>query len=101
MIANDVCYCKARVKFAKLVLKVCRRSADTGVMAAQVITLTPPERQALSLAARGYSTKESAIELGKSAETIKAQLGIARLKLGAKNSTHAVVIALNDGLIAA
>jgi DNA-binding CsgD family transcriptional regulator len=70
-------------------------------MAAQVHSLTPPERQALSLAARGYSAKESAQALGKSPETIKAQLGIARLKLGAKNSTHAVVIALNDGLIAA
>lgn len=70
-------------------------------MAAQIHSLTPPERQALTFAARGYSTKETALELGKSAETVKAQLGIARLKLGARNSTHAVVIALDSGLIAA
>lgn len=65
------------------------------------IMLTQPERQALQLAARGYSMRESAEQLHKSPETIKAQLGIARLKLDAHNTTHAAVIALDRGLIAA
>lgn len=65
------------------------------------LTLTPPELDALTLASRGYSVRESAAHLSKSGQTIKAQLGLARLKLGARNTTHAVSIALIDGLIAA
>lgn len=63
--------------------------------------LTQPELAALKLTARGYSTRETAGALRKSPETVKAQLGLARLKLGARNTTHAVVIALDAGLIAA
>lgn len=63
--------------------------------------LTQPELDALTLSARGYSTREAAQHLRKSPETIKAQLGIARLKLGARNTTHAVALVLEAGLLAA
>lgn len=65
------------------------------------LALTLHETEALSLAARGCSMREIAGELRKSPETVKAQLGLARLKLGARNTTHAVALAMHDGLIAA
>lgn len=65
------------------------------------LELTFHEIEALGLAARGCSMREIAGELHKSPETVKAQLGLARLKLGARNTTHAVALALSDGLIAA
>lgn len=71
--------------------------ADTGGMT----PLTQTELSALQLAGRGYSMQESAHILRKSSETVKSQLGVARLKLGARNTTHAVVIALDAGYIAA
>lgn len=63
------------------------------------LELTYHETEALSLAARGCSTREIAGELRKSPETVKAQLGLARLKLGARNTTHAVALALGARLI--
>lgn len=63
--------------------------------------LTPSETTALTLAARGYSMRESASAQRLSAETVKRHLGMARLKLGARNTTHAAVIASHRGLIAA
>lgn len=65
------------------------------------LSLTIHETEALVLASRGCSMREIASELRKSPETVKAQLGLARLKLGARNTTHAVALAMADGLLAA
>lgn len=59
--------------------------------------MTPRHRQALMLAARGWTTAASARYLGLSEKTVKAHLTSARVRLGARNTTHAVVLALAVG----
>jgi DNA-binding CsgD family transcriptional regulator len=61
--------------------------------------MTPAERRALMLAARGWTTYASARYLGISEKTVKYQLGSLRAKLGARNTTHAVVLALSLELV--
>lgn len=62
-------------------------------------TLTDSELAALALAAQGYSVSETARRLYKGDETIKSQLGRIRLKLGARNTAHAVAIAVAAGVV--
>lgn len=61
--------------------------------------LTPHEVRCLRLAADGLTTRETSSALGKGEETVKSQLAKARLKLNARNTTHAVVLALCADLI--
>lgn len=61
--------------------------------------LTAPELQALTLAANGLSVPQIGARLFKGSETVKTQLGRARLKLGAQNTAHAVAIAVRAGVI--
>jgi DNA-binding CsgD family transcriptional regulator len=64
-----------------------------------VTLLTRRETQVLQLAADGQSRKEVALVLGISLHTVKTQGNTAREKLGAANTSHAVAIALRQGLI--
>ncbi len=66
---------------------------------AQVPNVTPAEREALSLVRDGFLTKEIASRLGVSEGAVKQRLRNARVKLGAKNGSQAVSIALRRGLI--
>lgn len=59
--------------------------------------LTPPELMILGLWARGDTDPEIAEGLGKSVHTVKKQGQTVMLKLGARNRTHAVVVALASG----
>lgn len=61
--------------------------------------LTRRQRQILQLLANGGSTTAAARELGLSEETIKTHTKNALGRLGARNRTHAVAIALRDSLI--
>lgn len=61
--------------------------------------LTAAERDVLQHAADGRTVPETAVLLTKGEATVKSQLLRARLKLGALNTTHAVAIAMRDGLI--
>ncbi|WP_416235182.1 response regulator transcription factor [Nitrospirillum sp. BR 11163] len=61
--------------------------------------LTPREAECLRLLARGESSKQIAHTLGLSSRSVDAYLGRARKKLGARNSTHAAVIASKAGLL--
>lgn len=70
-------------------------------MAAMNHDLSDAELAALRCAASGLSVVETAHTLYKGSETIKTQLTRARLKLGARNTTHAVALALADGQLAA
>jgi DNA-binding CsgD family transcriptional regulator len=63
------------------------------------LDLSPPELLALAYAAQGYTVDETAALVLKSPQTIKSQLMWSRLRLGARNTTHAVVIALRTGLL--
>jgi DNA-binding NarL/FixJ family response regulator len=61
--------------------------------------LTPPELDALRSAACGDTVKDSARLQFKSPETIKSHRGTASLKLGARNITQAVSLAIRYGLL--
>jgi len=61
--------------------------------------LTKEEKLVLSLTAHGLTGPMVAEVLGKSKHTVKKQLRSARYNLGAKNTTHAVAIAIRRGLI--
>lgn len=61
--------------------------------------LTRRQRQILQLLANGESTTVAARELGLSEETVKSHTKHALARLGARNRTHAVSIALRECLI--
>lgn len=63
------------------------------------LNVSPAELKVLELIAEGYSAKEVGILLGKASNTVKAQLGAVRLKIGARNTSHAVLIACKQGLL--
>jgi DNA-binding CsgD family transcriptional regulator len=61
--------------------------------------LSPREREALSLLSLGQSRAEVADSLHISENTLRAYIDSARHKLGAMNVTHAVALALANGVI--
>jgi DNA-binding NarL/FixJ family response regulator len=63
------------------------------------VALTPREVEVLSLVARGLGNKEVGGMLGTAAGTVKAHVQSILSKLGAKDRTHAVTIALRRGII--
>jgi DNA-binding NarL/FixJ family response regulator len=63
------------------------------------VALTPRETEVLSLIARGLGNKEVGELLGTAAGTVKAHVQSILGKLGAKDRTHAVTIALHRGII--
>lgn len=63
------------------------------------LALTPREAQVLSLVARGFGNKEIGDVLGTAPGTAKAHVQSILSKLGAKDRTHAVSIALRRGII--
>ena len=63
------------------------------------VALTPREVQVLSLVARGFGNKEVGDVLGTAVGTVKMHVQSILGKLGAKDRTHAVTIALRRGII--
>lgn len=63
------------------------------------VALTPREVEVLSLVARGFGNKEVGDVLGTAPGTVKAHVQSILSKLGAKDRTHAVTIALRRGII--
>jgi DNA-binding NarL/FixJ family response regulator len=63
------------------------------------VALTPREVEVLSLVARGLGNKEVSDVLGTAPGTVKAHVQSILAKLGAKDRTHAVTIALRRGII--
>lgn len=61
--------------------------------------LSPREIDALSQLAIGQSRGQAAEKLGISEHTLRVYIEAARLKLGAQNTTHAVALALSQGLV--
>jgi DNA-binding CsgD family transcriptional regulator len=62
-------------------------------------SLSPSELAVLHAAATGLTVCESARALGKGSETVKTQRRQIILKLGARNITHAVGVAMQGKLI--
>jgi len=63
------------------------------------VALTPREVEVLSLVARGLGNKEIGDMLGTAPGTVKAHVQSILSKLGAKDRTHAVSLALRRGII--
>ena len=63
-------------------------------------TLTPREVEVLKLGAEGATSEEIATALYLTEHTVKSHLKRIQGKLGARNRTHAVAVALRSGLIA-
>lgn len=63
------------------------------------VALTPREVEVLGLVARGLGNKEVGGMLGTAPGTVKAHVQSILSKLGAKDRTHAVTIALRRGII--
>ncbi|WP_164021243.1 response regulator [Pyxidicoccus trucidator] len=61
--------------------------------------LTARECAVLSLVAAGNANKEVAVRMGISEETVKTHMKNVLTKLGARDRTHAVVVALKRGII--
>lgn len=64
-----------------------------------VLELTENERRILCLAAHGATVTEIATKTRRSSETIKSAEKAIREKLGARNTTNAVAIAIDEQLI--
>jgi DNA-binding CsgD family transcriptional regulator len=65
----------------------------------QSTSLSPREVDAMTLLAMGYSRAQVADTLAISEHTLRVYIESARFKLGAANTTHAVVRAMSRGLI--
>lgn len=76
-----------------------RNSSSDFTMPAQLEPLTDKELQILQLMAAGYSNKEIAAALFKSEGTVKNQCSAILSKLGVRDRTRAVLLALELGLI--
>jgi DNA-binding CsgD family transcriptional regulator len=63
------------------------------------LTLTPREAEVLRLGADGATSEEIATTLFLTEHTVKSHLKRIQGKLGARNRTHAVAVALRAGLI--
>lgn len=61
--------------------------------------LTPQEIETLTWIAQGKSRWETGVILGLSEDAVKARLERCRQKLDASNTTHAIAIALSQGLL--
>lgn len=76
-----------------------RAGSSDFAMPAQLEPLTDKELQILQLMAAGYSNKEIANALYKSEGTVKNQCSAILAKLGVRDRTRAVLLALELGLI--
>ena len=80
-------------------LNTVRRDEGSFSMPAQLEPLTDKELEILQLMAAGYSNKEIANALFKSEGTVKNQCSAILAKLGVRDRTRAVLLALELGLI--
>lgn len=69
---------------------------DSGYLVPRSSSLTPREREVLSLIAQGLTFADAADVLIISPYTVSAHIKNARHKLGAVNCVHAIFIALSD-----
>jgi DNA-binding NarL/FixJ family response regulator len=84
----------------KMISQVLRRVADsTPLSRSNAVALTPRETEILRLAAKGYTTKRLAKEVGLAVPSVETHLHNVFRKLGATNRGEAVSTALKLGLI--
>jgi len=79
--------------------KALELESGEGATSAPHRALSPRERDALTLLALGYSRAQASESLQISEHTLRVYIEGARYKLGAMNTTHAVALALSQGLL--
>ncbi len=72
---------------------------ERGSDQADLVNLSPRETDALTMLALGYNRAQAADSLSISEHTLRVYIESARFKLSAMNTTHAVAIATNSGLL--
>mgnify|MGYP001450532352 CR=1 FL=1 len=95
-------FCGAHLSDLLLVAHFMNQKAlefDGGTDRRSARSLSPRELDALSMLAAGQSRGQASEALGISEHTLRVYIEAARLKLGAMNTTHAVALALTQGLI--
>lgn len=75
------------------------RFVDASTQNVTDVPLTQRERQCLAWASSGKTREETAMILGVSARAVRFHLDNARQNLGASTITHAVALALRQGLL--
>ncbi len=63
------------------------------------MTLSPRQREALQFLADGHAPKRCADVLGITPRTLRQHLTVAKSKLRARDSTHAVALAMRAGVV--
>lgn len=72
---------------------------DHGAAARACAMLTPRQRQALMMAAQGFTAREAAARLGLFRKTLQSYAEEARQVLACRNLTQAVAIAVRGGIL--
>jgi len=62
-------------------------------------SLSSRERQVLKLISDGCSNKQIAFQLDITEQTVKTQVSIILMKMGANNRAHAITIAKDAGIV--
>lgn len=85
--------------WTRIVSETCNAQIDNGAILYPVEPLTDKQIAALTLAARGLNHREMGRALELSPQTVRHTLTAARRKLAARNTAHAVALALTRHII--
>lgn len=99
---EGMAYCKTHPHILKVEIRLeghTYRLMPDEEQVRQYLTLTTQQRLCLEYAADGHTNPEIAELMGLAVQTVTQHLGEARQRLEARNTAHAVAIAIRHGLV--